>query len=59
LRSRLDAIIDMAHALGELWRTINWSFLQRRYGAVYDDQPGATGATPRVKLRPSLRASSS
>jgi hypothetical protein len=30
LRSRLDAIIDMDHALVKLSRTIDWSFLQER-----------------------------
>lgn len=28
LRSRLDAIIDMDHALVKLSRTIDWSFLE-------------------------------
>ena len=40
LRSRLDAIIDMEHALVKLARTINWSFLEERFGAVYEDTPG-------------------
>jgi IS5 family transposase len=40
LRSRLDAIIDMNHALVKLARTIDWSFLEKRFGAVYDDKPG-------------------
>jgi IS5 family transposase len=40
LRSRLDAIIDMEHALVKLARTIDWRFLEQRFGAVYDDQPG-------------------
>jgi transposase, IS5 family len=34
LRSRLDAIIDMDHALVKLARTIDWSFLAQRFGAV-------------------------
>ncbi|MFK4529256.1 hypothetical protein ABIF90_007237 [Bradyrhizobium japonicum] len=33
LRSRLDAIIDMDHALLKLPRTIDWSFLEERFGA--------------------------
>jgi hypothetical protein len=33
LRSRLDAIIDMKHALVKLGRTIDWSFLEQRFGA--------------------------
>ena len=40
LRSRLDAIIDMNHALVKLARTIDWSFLERQFGAVYEDKPG-------------------
>jgi transposase, IS5 family len=40
LRSRLDAIIDMDHALVKLARTIDWSFLEQRFGAVYEDTPG-------------------
>ncbi|MGY4567233.1 transposase [Bradyrhizobium sp. USDA 3256] len=40
LRSRLDAIIDMNHALVKLSRTIDWSFLAERFGAVYEDKPG-------------------
>src|SRR4051794_36598653 len=40
LRSRLDAIIDMNHALVKLARTIDWSFLEERFGAVYADKPG-------------------
>ncbi len=40
LRSRLDAIIDMNHALVKLSRTIDWSFLEERFGAVYADKPG-------------------
>ena len=40
LRSRLDAIIDMEHALVKLARTIEWTFLEQRFGAVYEDKPG-------------------
>jgi IS5 family transposase len=40
LRSRLDAMIDMNHALVKLARTIDWSFLEERFGAVYEDKPG-------------------
>ncbi len=40
LRSRLDAIIDMGHPLVKLARTIDWSFLEERFGAVYEDTPG-------------------
>jgi len=40
LRSRLDAIIDMGHPLVKLARTIDWSFLEQRFGTVYEDKPG-------------------
>ncbi|MDA9504845.1 hypothetical protein XI09_08955 [Bradyrhizobium sp. CCBAU 11386] len=39
LRSRLDAIIDINHALVKLSRTIDWSFLEERFGAVCEDKP--------------------
>ena len=34
-RSRLDQIIDMNHALVKLARTIDWRFLEEKFGAVY------------------------
>jgi IS5 family transposase len=40
LRSRLDAIIDIDHALVKLAQRIDWSFLEQRFGAVYEDKPG-------------------
>ena len=40
LRSRLDAIIDMSHPLVKLARTIDWPFLEQRFGTVYEDKPG-------------------
>ena len=39
-RARLDQIVDPAHALVKLARTIDWRFLEERFGAVYDDDPG-------------------
>jgi transposase, IS5 family len=39
-RSRLDQIIDMKHALVKLARTIDWRFLEEKFGAVYTDKPG-------------------
>jgi transposase, IS5 family len=39
-RSRLDQIIDMEHALVKLARTIDWGFLERKFGAVYKDGAG-------------------
>jgi IS5 family transposase len=40
LRARLDAIIDRGHPLVNLAGTIDWSFLEQRFGAVYEDKPG-------------------
>jgi len=39
-RSRLDQIIDMDHALAKLARTIDWRFLEEKFGSVYQDGPG-------------------
>jgi transposase-like protein DUF772 len=39
-RSRLDQIIDMKHPLVTLGRAVDWGFLERRFGEVYDDDPG-------------------
>ena len=47
-RSRLDQIIDMGHPLVKLAQTIDWSFLEQRFGAVYEDKPG------RPPLRPAF-----
>ena len=40
LRSRLDAIIDLKHPLAKLGRTVDWGFLEERFGEVYTDAPG-------------------
>jgi IS5 family transposase len=39
-RARLDQIVDPDHALVKLARTIDWAFLERCFGEVYDDDPG-------------------
>src|SRR5467141_4236287 len=39
-RSRLDQIIDMKHPLVKLARTVDWRFLEGRFGEVYTDDPG-------------------
>lgn len=39
-RSRLDQIIDMHHPLVKLGRTVDWGFLEGRFGEVYTDDPG-------------------
>src|SRR4030088_3711692 len=38
--SRLDQIIDMKHPLVTLGRTVDWRFLEERFGEVYTDSPG-------------------
>jgi IS5 family transposase len=39
-RSRLDQVINMGHALVKLARTIDWGFLEEKFGAVYKDGAG-------------------
>jgi IS5 family transposase len=39
-RARLDQILDMTHALVKLSRTIDWGFLEERFGTVYSDERG-------------------
>ena len=39
-RSRLDQVINMDHALVKLARTIDWGFLEKKFGAVYADGSG-------------------
>ena len=39
-RSRLDQIIDTKHPLATLGRTVDWGFLEQRFGEVYTDNPG-------------------
>src|SRR5437868_11446768 len=39
-RSRLDQVINMDHTLVKLARTIDWGFLEERFGAVYADGSG-------------------
>src|SRR3977135_2988468 len=38
--SRLDQVINMDHALVKLARTIDWRFLEEKFGAVYKDGVG-------------------
>src|SRR3954469_11200951 len=38
--SRLDQVINMNHALAKLARTIDWGFLEEKFGAVYADGSG-------------------
>ena len=39
-RARLDQIVDLQHPLAKLARTIDWGFLEERFGEVYSDGPG-------------------
>src|SRR3546814_13359986 len=39
-RSRLDPNIDMGHPLVRLAGKIDWAFLESRFGAVHEDNPG-------------------
>ena len=39
-RARLDQIVDSHHPLVNLARTIDWRFLEARFGEVYDNDPG-------------------
>jgi len=50
LRSRLDAIIDMSHPLVKLAQTIDWSFLERQFGAVYEDKPSRPPLPTRLAI---------
>ena len=36
LRSQLVGIVDMVHAPAKRARTIDWTFLEERFGAVYE-----------------------
>ena len=39
-RARLDQIVDLDHPLAKLAATVDWRFLEERFGAVYTDKPG-------------------
>src|SRR5258706_15837982 len=39
-RSRLDQIIDLNHPLAKLALTVDWGFLEGRFGEAYTDDPG-------------------
>jgi transposase, IS5 family len=36
-KARLDQIVDLSHPLARLATTIDWRFLEERFGAVYTD----------------------
>ena len=39
-KSRLDQIVNLKHELVKLSRVIDWGFLEKHFGSVYDDGPG-------------------
>jgi transposase, IS5 family len=39
-RARLDQIVDMGNPVAKLAATIDWRFLEERFGTVYSDKPG-------------------
>jgi IS5 family transposase len=39
-KARLDQIVDPKHPLAKLARTVDWRFLEERFGTAYADQPG-------------------
>ena len=39
-RARLDQIVDMTHPLAKLAGSVDWKFLEARFGAAYTDKPG-------------------
>src|SRR6202048_490070 len=47
-RSRLDQVINMDHVLAKLARTIDWGFLEEKFGAVYADGSGRPPLPPRL-----------
>ena len=51
-RSRLDQIIDMKHPLVTLGRTVDWGFLEGRFGEVYTDDPGQRADAERASALP-------
>lgn len=47
-KARLDQIVDLDHPLARLSRQIDWGFLEERFGAVYDDDPGRPPLSTRL-----------
>jgi hypothetical protein len=50
-RSRLDQIIDMNHPLVRLARTVDWPFLEARFGEVYTDAAGQPPLPTRTEMK--------
>jgi transposase, IS5 family len=49
-RSRLEAIIDMRHALVRLGKAIDWQVFDDTFGALYDDANGRPGLPTRLMV---------
>lgn len=47
-KARLDQIVDMNHALAKLAGAIDWGFLEKSFGAVYNDGPGQPPLSTRL-----------
>lgn len=47
-KARLDQIVDLAHPLVKLARSIDWRFLESRFGAAYDNDPGRPSLPTRL-----------
>jgi len=47
-RSRLDQVINMDHALVKLARTIDWRFLEEKFGVVYAEGSGRPPLSTRL-----------
>ena len=54
-RSRLDQILDLDHALARLTYSIDWGFLERKFGAGHDDNPGRPPLPTRLMERAGRR----
>jgi hypothetical protein len=54
-RARLDQIVDMDHALAKLRRTIDWRFLEDRFGAYTRRTLTARTETLQLRARSSVR----
>jgi len=47
-RSRLDQIINPGQALVKLPEKIDWRYLEKQFGVVYDDNPGRPALPTRL-----------
>ncbi len=46
-KARLDQIVDLNHPLAKLARTVDWRFLEERFGAAYSDGIGPVAVADR------------